>query len=112
MCPTYYILNSIGGHKGLFAIPPGQHAEDIPYYFTSQNPSFDNTQFIASFSGAFMDFVINNDVNEKISPDNITPFWDDFRISGTEMLFNVTSDGTTPVIQTIQTDSGLLQRCE
>ena len=59
-----------------------------------------------------MDTTISGDVNQKINTNNIAPEWPEWRAGTEEMLFNVTSDGTTPVIQTIQTDSGLLQRCE
>ncbi|KAG2130975.1 Alpha/Beta hydrolase protein [Suillus bovinus] len=37
VCPTYYLLSAFGERvwKGEFAIPPGLHGYDVPYYFTS-----------------------------------------------------------------------------
>ena len=56
-----------------------------------------------------MDFI-TNDVNDKISPDKITPDWQVFRISFVEMLFNVTSDGM-PDIREINNNPDA-DRCE
>ncbi|KAH7920758.1 alpha/beta-hydrolase [Leucogyrophana mollusca] len=113
ICPTYYLLEAFGSRawKGEFAIPPGEHGTDIAYYFTSQGPPYNNSQFITAFSGGFMSFATSLDVNQKVYPDDITPQWDAWTVGGrTEMLFNETAAGV-PVVQPTTTDAGVLERC-
>jgi acetylcholinesterase len=113
ICPTYFLLGAFPtSYKGEFAISPGDHDEDFQYYYTSLGPAFNNAQFIASFSGAFMDLSISGDVNKKINSSNITPQWPKWQGRMHEMLFNVSSNGSTPVIHTVKTDQALLKRCE
>ncbi|KAL5483591.1 hypothetical protein ACEPAI_8823 [Sanghuangporus weigelae] len=113
ICPTYRLLNAFPGrsHKGLFAIPPGQHGNDVAYYFPgTTGPPFQNAQFSASFAGSFMAFVKFGDPNMHPVADDITPTWSVFNSGNTEMLFNRTEDFQADV-RPFTTDSGLLQRC-
>jgi len=119
ICPTYYLLDAFGSrsHKGVFAVSPGDHTQDIPYYFNTGGvsftnaPVFKNPAFIASFSQIFSDMTVSGDVNRKVSTANITPFWPAWSANHTEMLFNSTADFKTPVIHTFATDPKLLARC-
>ncbi|KAI9457054.1 Alpha/Beta hydrolase protein [Boletus coccyginus] len=112
LCPTYYLLQTFAGRswKGLFAIPPAYHADDIVYYFYSTPPPYNNTQFITAFSESFMSLAKYYDVNTKFDPTNITPYWDEYFVGETEMLFNRT-EGGVPVVMPIKTDPAILQRC-
>ncbi|KAH7908532.1 Alpha/Beta hydrolase protein [Hygrophoropsis aurantiaca] len=112
ICPTYYLLKAFGSRawKGEFAIPPGEHGNDIPYYFTSQNPPYNNAQFITAFSGGFLSFATSMDVNQKVYADDITPQWNSWSEGMTEMLFNETAAGA-PVVQPTTTSADVLARC-
>ncbi|KAF7973271.1 hypothetical protein HWV62_15709 [Athelia sp. TMB] len=112
ICPTYDLLRAFPGRswKGEFAIPPGNHADDIPYYFTSMGPPYNNSDFVNSFSKSFLDMVLSGDPNIKFDTANLTPQWPTWSINATEMLFNETSAGL-PDIRTISSDTGLLERC-
>ncbi|KZP16256.1 alpha/beta-hydrolase [Athelia psychrophila] len=114
ICPTYYLLQAFNGtsYKGEFAIPPGSHVDDVPYYFFSQGPPFDNAAFIVSFSSAFLDTAISLNPNNHTNPASITPPWQHWNSvsGGTEMLFNKTAAGA-PDIRGVGTDAGLLARC-
>ncbi|KAJ7683203.1 Alpha/Beta hydrolase protein [Mycena rosella] len=113
ICPAYYMLSAFHGRsfKGEFAIPPGLHSDDIPYYWTTgATPGFNNTAFIDAFAQSFTSFIINLDPNIKVDPTTITPHWDMFDVNNTEMLFNKTADGV-PVVQPITTSNALLERC-
>ncbi|KAJ6572000.1 Alpha/Beta hydrolase protein [Mycena capillaripes] len=117
ICPTYLLLRAFGSRafKGEFAIPPGQHANDLPYYFPSSvaptPPPFNNQAFIDAFAQTFTSFAMALDPNEKVDPTTITPPWKRWDIDHTEMLFNVTDDGLLPVVRPFKTDDGLLARC-
>ncbi|KAJ3542368.1 hypothetical protein NMY22_g3532 [Coprinellus aureogranulatus] len=114
-CPTYYILDALkgNGYKGEFAIPPGDHIDDVLYYFpsiTESGPPFNNSAFSSTFSGTFMDFVRKRDPNTK-SPGSILPHWPKWdRWYRTEMAFNRTGDA--PDVKTVTTEQALLERCE
>ncbi|KAF7335524.1 COesterase domain-containing protein [Mycena venus] len=113
ICPTYYLLNAFPGRsfKGEFAIPPGLHGNDVAYYFPGGGtPPFNNAAFINAFAKSFTSFIINLDPNIKVDPTTITPHWNTFNVSSTEMLFNKTAAGA-PVVQPITTSNALLQRC-
>ncbi|KAJ7835554.1 alpha/beta-hydrolase [Mycena olivaceomarginata] len=113
ICPTYYLLDAFPGRsfKGEFAVPPGLHGNDVAYYFPgSSTPPFNNTAFINAFAQSFTSFIINLDPNIKVDPTTITPPWNKFNISDTEMLFNRTAAGV-PVVQPITTSDALLERC-
>jgi len=113
ICPTYFLLQAFGDrvHKGLFAVPPGTHGEDVNFYFHSLGPSFNNPAFIASFSQVFSDFQVSADVNKKVSSENLTPFWPKWTDGHTEMVFNRTADSSGPDLHTTTTDPALLDRC-
>ncbi|KAF8168677.1 Alpha/Beta hydrolase protein [Mycena galopus ATCC 62051] len=95
ICPTYDLLHAFPGRsfKGEFAIPPGLHAND----------------FIDAFAQSFTSFIINLDPNDKVDPTTITPHWNTFDTSNTEMLFNMTAG--VPVVHPITTSDALLERC-
>ncbi|EJD07869.1 alpha/beta-hydrolase [Fomitiporia mediterranea MF3/22] len=114
ICPTYRLLSAFPGrsHKGLFAVPPGEHGNDVLYYFPgTTGPSFKNPQFSASFSGSFLGFVKFGDPNIHPVNNDITPAWKTFSQGNTEMLFNRTED-FQPDIRPFTTDPALLERCE
>ncbi|KAG9225197.1 hypothetical protein CCMSSC00406_0007028 [Pleurotus cornucopiae] len=113
VCPSYYLLRAFpGAYRGIFAIPPSYHADDLPFYFpTGLGPRlFNNTEFITSFSQSFLDFVLHFDPNIKFDENNITPPWERYAPTNTEMLFNRTEDGQL-VIRPETTDPALLERC-
>ncbi|TFK73212.1 alpha/beta-hydrolase [Pluteus cervinus] len=124
ICPTYYLLMAFEGRgfKGEFAIPPGEHGQDVAYYFFSQNPNgvpgFSNPVFDKSFAESFLNFAMSLNPNVKVGIADATPHWDVWRNAngvaavgdGVEMLFNMTAAGA-PVIQPITTSSSLLERC-
>ncbi|KAF7424781.1 hypothetical protein PC9H_010092 [Pleurotus ostreatus] len=113
VCPSYFMLNAFpaASYKGEFAVPNGSHGEDVAFYFPSvRSPTFNNTPFIISFAGAFMDFATSLDPNRRIDSRSITPLWAPHCVAHSEMLFNRTSDGR-PDIRAIATPPPLLQRC-
>ncbi|KAI5117710.1 hypothetical protein M0805_003199 [Coniferiporia weirii] len=115
ICPTYALLNAFKGRsfKGEFAVPPGNHGGDVPYYFpTGATPTVPNAQIAASFAGSFLSVVKSLNPNfNPLSPESITPAWATYATGDTEMLFNVTESGEAEV-KTFATDKGLLERCE
>ncbi|KAJ7282437.1 Alpha/Beta hydrolase protein [Mycena rebaudengoi] len=121
ICPPYYLLRAFAGRafKGQFAIAPGTHGSDLPYYFSSfrfrgEGPAFyNNTQFINAFAQSFTSFAISLDPNVKINPASITPRWDMYNGlgRGPEMVFNKT-EGDKPDVRPVKTDGGLVRRCE
>ncbi|KAH7906562.1 Alpha/Beta hydrolase protein [Hygrophoropsis aurantiaca] len=112
VCPTYFLLEAFQGraYKGIFAIPPGLHGDDVAYYFDTTPPPYNNTAFINAFSESFLSFVMTGNVNDKFDPTNITPYWNEYFIGETEMLFNET-EAAQPYVVPVTTDPGLLERC-
>ncbi|KAI0094265.1 cephalosporin esterase [Irpex rosettiformis] len=118
ICPTYLVLQSFAGtaFKAEFAIPPGTHGCDIPYYFprgAGTPPPFEvfsNPEFTASFAGAIAGFAKFGDPNVHPVSGIITPHWKPFSDGHSEMLFNRTED-FQPDIRSITTDQALLERC-
>ncbi|THV05688.1 alpha/beta-hydrolase [Dendrothele bispora CBS 962.96] len=120
ICPTYYLLDAFQGrsYKGLFAIPPALHGDDIFYYFSSLDrpspPVYNNTDFDKAFSQSFLAFATseeldpNNKIEENILPE--WPLWNGSAVNDQEMLFNRTED-FKPVIEVFGTDEELLRRC-
>ena len=51
-----------------------------------------------------------SNVNIKYDPTNITPYWNEYVIGQTEMLFNRT-EAYVPVVQPVTTDPTLVARC-
>ncbi|KAJ7149873.1 Alpha/Beta hydrolase protein [Mycena crocata] len=117
ICPTYLLLNAFAGRsfKGEFAIPPGGHGTDIPYYFPSsalvESEPFNNTAFRDAFAQSFTSFAISLDPNVKVDPTTITPKWNKWIAGKTEMLFNKT-EADVPVVKPIKTSDALLERCQ
>ncbi|KAJ7664715.1 alpha beta-hydrolase [Mycena rosella] len=114
ICPTYLLLHAFGGRafKAEFAIPPGEHADDVPYYWPSTTtPPFKNAVFIDAFAQIFTSFALWLDPNKKVDPTTITPPWKRWDLEHTEMLFNKTEDGV-PVVQPLRTSDALLERCQ
>ncbi|KAG0695774.1 Alpha/Beta hydrolase protein [Suillus ampliporus] len=115
VCPTYHLLKAFGerGWKGEFAIPPGVHGGDVPFYFTSlpRHPStYNNSQFLTAFSNSFMAMTMYETPDDRYTPGDITPSWNSWRNGYTEMMFNETSAGV-PDVYTFKTDMALLERC-
>lgn len=112
ICPTYFLLNAFKGraHKGEYAVPPGDHGQDVAYYFGG-TVTFNNTDFIKAFASSFLSFVMFQSPDVKFTQ-TITPAnWPVFSRGNTEMLFNRTDAGQ-PLVKTVTTDSALLQRCQ
>ncbi|KAH7928321.1 alpha/beta-hydrolase [Leucogyrophana mollusca] len=112
VCPTYFILEPFAGRswKGIFAIPPGLHGDDVAYYFDDVPPPYNNTQFLTAFDETFMSFAMYHNPNIKFDPTNITPYWNEYYIGQSEMLFN-TTEAFVPEVVPVTTDQGLLDRC-
>ncbi|KAJ7738845.1 Alpha/Beta hydrolase protein [Mycena maculata] len=123
ICPTYYLLRAFHGRAfkvgdpelhgfAEFAIPPGLHSCDVPYYFPSTaTPLFQNTSFINAFAQSSTSFGISLNPNVKIDPTTITPPWKEWEVGHTEMLFNETAAGRR-LVEPLQTSDALLERCQ
>lgn len=122
-CPTLHLLRGFDGaaHKGTFAVPPGDHGYDVPYYFPNSSPfppTSNSASFAASFAQSFLSFIRFDDPNQKFTPTfngapNVTPnwlAWADQDGSRVDMIFGVTSDDQ-PAIQSGFTNPDLLDRC-
>ncbi|KAJ7189181.1 Alpha/Beta hydrolase protein [Mycena filopes] len=131
ICPTYLLLRAFGSRafkvdsqhaksgessprflQAEFAIPPAQHANDLPYCWPSTTtPPFNNQPFIDAFAQSFTSFAISLNPNNKVDSTTMTPPWARWAEGHTEMLFNRTEEGV-PVVRTFETDGALLRRCE
>ncbi|KAL1724333.1 Alpha/Beta hydrolase protein [Schizophyllum commune] len=117
ICPGYALMRAFDApYKGVLAVPPGRHGQDMPYFFPSRNPSsserFDNAAFQRAFVGSVFDFARTGDPNNKhtASIEDIRPIWPAWSPSTpTEMLFNRTGD--EPVVRTTRTPTDVLERC-
>ena len=88
------------------------HGDDIAYYFGNGTaPPYANPVFDKAFAEAFLDFAISLTPNVKWDSTNVTPAFAPWVGSHSEMLFNKTAGGA-PDIRRVQTDSGVLKRCE
>jgi len=112
ICPTYLMLNTFGtkGYKSEFAVPPGFHGQDVAYIFTSIGSSPES--LVKSYSQSFLDLIIFDDPNHKFDQANLSPQFSPWINGHNEVQYNVSADGQTAVLQTIQTDEGLLSRCD
>ncbi|KAL5529819.1 hypothetical protein ACEPAG_5806 [Sanghuangporus baumii] len=114
ICPAYYVLDAFGGRgwKGEFAIEPGTHALDLSYEFLTFAipPTFNNSAFQKAFAQSFLSLSISQDPNIHIEPSDIKPFWPLWSHGSHEMFFNKT-ETDVPIVEVMQTDSGLLERC-
>ncbi|KAI5117712.1 hypothetical protein M0805_003201 [Coniferiporia weirii] len=114
ICPTYALLNAFKGRsfKGEFAVPPGNHGDDVAYYFpTGATQAVPNAQLAASFAGSFFSVVKSLNPNFNPLPESVTPSWTTYSDGDTEMLFNVTESGEARVTA-FATNKGLLERCD
>ncbi|KDR78758.1 hypothetical protein GALMADRAFT_137768 [Galerina marginata CBS 339.88] len=112
ICPTYTLMKALDGHayKATFAIPPGGHGDDVPYFFPNgTTPAFANPAFAKAFSESFLNFAMSYNVNTKWDPTDITPQWQLWNGSN-EMLFNKTEAGALD-IRPVKSNQGLLERC-
>ncbi|KAG7095864.1 hypothetical protein E1B28_006556 [Marasmius oreades] len=112
VCPTYFLLNAFRSRsfKGVFAIDPALHGQDVNYYLPfGRPPPFNNTDFVKAFSQSFLSFVISLDPNVKFDSSNITPHWKLYNEGETEMVFNRTGDA--PDVHTVTTDCEFRKRC-
>ncbi|KAH7921897.1 alpha beta-hydrolase [Leucogyrophana mollusca] len=113
ICPTYYLIEAFAkkkAWKGEFAVPPGRHGQDIPYYFTSNKPPFNNANFVKAFAQSFLAVAISLDPNHKISTSDIKPSWRQWSSGATEMWFGKTSKNT-PDVRVVKTNQALQARC-
>ncbi|KAJ7026837.1 Alpha/Beta hydrolase protein [Mycena alexandri] len=118
ICPTFYLLHAFQGraYKGEFAVPPGLHGNDYAYYFPSGGPPpapYNTPSFTNAFAQSFTSFALNLDPNVKVKVNgttDITPKWSKYDLGNTEMLFNMTADGT-PDIKAVWMSKALLERC-
>ncbi|KAJ7698640.1 alpha/beta-hydrolase [Mycena rosella] len=109
VCPAYWMVGAFGrtGWKAEFAIPPGLHATDLSYEFSTFAipPTFTDAAFLAAYRQSFLSTAIALDPNAHAQP-SLLPPWP----ARLEMLFNETDAGE-PVVRTFATDAGVLQRC-
>jgi len=117
-CPAYNMLDAYSDKstwKGLFAVPPGGHGQDLNYIFRDasvfgQPASYHNSDFQNSFRQIFLGTVVNQNPNSPIISLVLTPRWAQYDIKRTEMVFNKTEEDV-PDVKTFETDAGLLERC-
>ncbi|KAJ7133522.1 alpha beta-hydrolase [Mycena epipterygia] len=113
VCPAYWMVKAFGstGWKGEFAIPPGLHAEDLSYEFSTFAipPTFTNPAFLDAYRQSFLSTAIVLDPNGHPTP-SLLPTWPSWFKNEAEMLFNKTDSGA-PVIKSIGTDASVVERC-
>ncbi|KAJ7154747.1 alpha/beta-hydrolase [Mycena filopes] len=116
VCPAYWMVKPFRGTgwKGEFAIPPGLHAEDLSYEFSTFAipPTYTNPAFLAAYRQSFLSVASNLSPNKAVhsNESSILPPWEGWASAHIEMLFNATESGE-PIIETFRTDAQLLQRC-
>ncbi|EIW83635.1 alpha beta-hydrolase [Coniophora puteana RWD-64-598 SS2] len=116
-CPSYYLLEAFNksgkkAWKGLFAIPPGYHGNDVEYYFTSLSggPPYNILSFVDSFSKSFSGVAISLDPNAHVDSSDVTPTWNTWAQGHVEMIFNITETNQTNIAPRV-TDPSILSRC-
>ncbi|KAJ6572038.1 alpha/beta-hydrolase [Mycena capillaripes] len=113
VCPAYWMVKAFGnaGWKGEFAIPPGLHAQDLSYEFSTFAipPTFTNPAFLDAYRQSFLSAAISLDPNDQPNP-SLLPTWPTWTKNEAEMLFTKT-DADAPVIKTISSNDEVLQRC-
>ncbi|KIY42949.1 hypothetical protein FISHEDRAFT_79009 [Fistulina hepatica ATCC 64428] len=115
VCPSYGLVHAFEdkGRKGLFAIPPAYHGDDLGYYLPSLSlgvPPYNNSAFDTAFVSSFFNFALANNPNMRIDVPSIIPFWPTWSNGSQEMLFNCTED-FLPDIHAFQTADIQLERC-
>ncbi|KAL5531105.1 hypothetical protein ACEPAG_3981 [Sanghuangporus baumii] len=113
-CPTYFLLDAFlkgMAFKGEFAVPPALHASDVGYYFpSSSTPPIPNSILSAAFARSFLSMVQTESPRSNGLQDNVLKYWPTYDDRQSEMLFNITENGTA-VVKVIHTDPGLVERC-
>ncbi|KAL0956172.1 hypothetical protein HGRIS_002332 [Hohenbuehelia grisea] len=117
-CPTYIFMDAFKekSWKGLFAVPPALHGQDLTVYFPNTpigipHSDFNNQQFSNAFTHAFLNFAKTLDPNPPNGSLDITPNWRQYSTSQPiEMLFNRTED-YQPDVRPILSDPAMLRRC-
>ncbi|KAL5492762.1 hypothetical protein ACEPAI_4209 [Sanghuangporus weigelae] len=113
-CPTYFLLDAFPhglAFKGEFAVPPALHALDVGYYFpSSSTPPIPNSILAAAFSRSFLSMVQTESPRSNGLQDNVLKHWPAYDVRRSEMLFNITENGTA-VVKVIHTNPGLVERC-
>ncbi|KAH7903515.1 Carboxylesterase family-domain-containing protein, partial [Hygrophoropsis aurantiaca] len=84
------------------------HCDPIQCIYHS-TPPYSKTALNA-FSESFMSFVMTGNVNTKLDPMNITPYWNEYFIGETEMLFNETEAYESYVVP-VTAGQGLPEHC-
>ncbi|KAJ8496645.1 hypothetical protein ONZ45_g12370 [Pleurotus djamor] len=113
ICPSYWFLRAYPGHgfRGMYAVPPALHGDDVPLSFPSfGTPVVQNTFFALTYSESFIRFILSLNPTRGLKSKYITPPWSEYTKTGSEMVFNLTSSGE-PDIRSAQSDPGLLERC-
>ncbi|KAK0442401.1 alpha/beta-hydrolase [Armillaria borealis] len=112
VCPALAAVSTFGrnGWKAELGIPPGTHALDLSYDFTTFAipPTFVNPEFLKAWQQSFLSIAMSLNPNDVTV---ITPNWNSWDHGFTEMMFNKT-DGDEPVVRPFVTGKGLIKRCE
>ncbi|KAJ7212785.1 hypothetical protein C8J57DRAFT_1539031 [Mycena rebaudengoi] len=104
-----FLRACVQGRVRYIARPPWRRPRVL---FSQWNPPpYNNPTFINAFVQSFTSFAINLDPNIKVDPTTITPRWNPYVFSNTEMLFNRTAAGV-PVVRPFTTSNELLLRCQ
>ncbi|KAJ6588190.1 Alpha/Beta hydrolase protein [Mycena capillaripes] len=111
VCPAYYLTEAFKSRawKARFAVPPGYHAQDLSYEFSTfaTPPAVDDPAFLDAFRQSFMSAAIMMDPNARLRP-SILPPWTAWGEDRTEMEFG---QAQSAFIKPFTTESELLERC-
>ncbi|KAJ7178153.1 alpha/beta-hydrolase [Mycena filopes] len=118
VCPAYYLAQAFGAHawKARFSVPPGFHAQDLSYEFSTFAipPAVTDPEFLDAFRQSLMAATISMDPNTRLRTSTLPPWkaWGAGEGHG-EMDFGAeTPDGSTPFIRPFTTEVELLERCK
>ncbi|KAJ7639742.1 alpha/beta-hydrolase [Mycena polygramma] len=114
LCPAYYLTKAFKSRawKAQFAVPPGYHAQDLSYEFSTfaAPPTVDDPAFLDAYRQSFMSAVIMLNPNARLRPSPL-PLWEVWGENKTEMKFGQ-NESFGAFIEPFTTDDGLLERCE
>ncbi|KAJ7791381.1 hypothetical protein B0H13DRAFT_793317 [Mycena leptocephala] len=112
VCPAYYLAEAFKSRawKGRFAVPPGFHAQDLSYKFSTfaMPPTVDDPAFLDAFRQSFMSAAIMLDPNVRLRP-SILPTWAPWGKDHNEMKFG---QNQSAFVEPFTTEDALLERCE
>ncbi|KAK0188372.1 alpha/beta-hydrolase [Armillaria mellea] len=112
VCPALAAVSAFGrnGWKAELGIPPGTHALDLSYDFTTFAipPTFTNPEFLKAWQQSFLSVAASLNPNDATV---VTPNWSSWDHGFTEMMFNKTDDDE-PVVRPFVTDKSLIERCD